>query len=89
MHMSNYGMAAIQIGSLEPVSMGSNSHYYFKPHGQLKRIIMAEAILEQVDVKHMFDLRGVVAVVTGGGSVSLRFSSHLFNYLTLRSRGLG
>ena len=31
---------------------------------------MAEAILNQVDVKNMFDLRGVVAVVTGGGTVS-------------------
>lgn len=32
---------------------------------------MAEAILNQVDVKNMFDLRGVVAVVTGGGTVSV------------------
>ena len=31
---------------------------------------MAEAILEQVHATSMFDLRGVVAVVTGGGTVS-------------------
>lgn len=34
---------------------------------------MAEAVLNQVDVKNMFDLRGVVAVVTGGGTVSMNF----------------
>lgn len=31
---------------------------------------MAEAILNDVHASSMFDLRGVVAVVTGGGSVS-------------------
>ena len=30
---------------------------------------MAEAILDQVHATNMFDLRGVVAVVTGGGTV--------------------
>lgn len=30
---------------------------------------MAEAVLNQVSVTNMFDLRGVVAVVTGGGTV--------------------
>lgn len=30
---------------------------------------MAEAILDQVHVSNLFDLRGVVAVVTGGGTV--------------------
>ena len=30
---------------------------------------MADAVLSQVHATNMFDLRGVVAVVTGGGSV--------------------
>lgn len=30
---------------------------------------MADAILDQVNVTNLFDLTGVVAVVTGGGSV--------------------
>ena len=30
---------------------------------------MADAILDEVNVGSMFDLRGVVAVVTGGGTV--------------------
>ena len=34
------------------------------------RLDMAEAILDEVNVKNLFDLRGVVAVVTGGGTVS-------------------
>lgn len=32
---------------------------------------MAEDILNQVHASDLFDLRGVVAVVTGGGTVSL------------------
>ena len=31
---------------------------------------MADAILDQVHVSNMFNMEGVVAVVTGGGSVS-------------------
>lgn len=39
---------------------------------------MAEAILDQVHVSNMFNLRGIVAVVTGGGSVSaMRFSAEM------------
>lgn len=40
---------------------------------------MAETILNQVHASHMFDLRGVVAVVTGGGTVS----AHMLARLTL------
>lgn len=32
---------------------------------------MAEEILNEVHMSNMFDLRGVVAVVTGGGTVSI------------------
>ena len=35
---------------------------------------MAEAILDQVHATNMFDLRGVVAVVTGGGTVRRNIS---------------
>lgn len=34
------------------------------------QLAMADAILDQVNVSSMFDLRGTVAVVTGGGTVS-------------------
>lgn len=41
---------------------------------------MAEAILNEVNVSNMFDLRGVVAVVTGGGSgIGLMISSTLIS----------
>ena len=41
-----------------------------KAHTHSLQTTMAEAILDQVNASNMFDLRGVVAVVTGGGSVS-------------------
>ncbi|KIP06484.1 hypothetical protein PHLGIDRAFT_106957 [Phlebiopsis gigantea 11061_1 CR5-6] len=41
---------------------------------------MAEAVLNQVNVVNMFDLRGVVAVVTGGGSgIGLMMSTTLLS----------
>lgn len=39
---------------------------------------MADAILNEVHVSHMFDLRGVVAVVTGGGSVSCPIQLYIY-----------
>lgn len=37
----------------------------------------ADAILERLTASNIFDLRGVVAVVTGGGTVSVScYSSH-------------
>ena len=47
---------------------------------------MAEAILNEVNVSSMFNLQGVVAVVTGGGSVS-DAQDDVF-LLNLRSRGI-
>ncbi len=52
---------------------------------------MAETILNEVNVANMFDLRGVVAVVTGGGSVSafvvyqFKCATHVLCY----SKGIG
>ena len=43
----------------------------FSSHPQfLESSIMAEAILNEVNAASMFNLRGVVAVVTGGATVS-------------------
>ena len=36
---------------------------------------MAEGVLEGLEARNLFDLRGVVAVVTGGASVS---SVHIY-----------
>jgi hypothetical protein len=49
---------------------------------------MADAILNQVHVTNMFDLRGVVAVVTGGGTVSLPHHEHGVPILTPCCRAL-
>jgi hypothetical protein len=49
---------------------------------------MADLILNQVSVNHMFDLRGVVAVVTGGGTVSFRVCSTPYK-VNIVSQGIG
>ena len=49
---------------------------------------MAEEILNQVHVSNMFDLRGVVAVVTGGGSVCDNYSM-IGSYLMASVQGIG
>lgn len=54
----------------EPAGLHTSSHVSGRPLTP----VMAEAVLNQVNVVNMFDLRGVVAVVTGGGSVSLELS---------------
>ena len=49
---------------------------------------MAEEILNQVHVSNMFNLRGVVAVVTGGGSVCDNYSM-IGLYLMASVQGIG